>query len=100
MIKHKILLAVTSLSLAYLVGWSSYNYALKFISYPQTKAASKHSSTSRPPYLTKKERDEYKIYLMEQATETSFMLFGEWKLSKVFKKTITQLEKEDKNLNN
>jgi len=100
MIKNKIFLATVSLSLVCLVGWSSHNYGLKLISYPQTKAMSKPSSTSRPPYLTKEERDEYKIYLMEQATETSFMLFGEWKLSKVFKKTITQLEKEGKNPNN
>ena len=97
MIKNKIFLAVVSLSLVYLVGWSSHSYGLKLTSYPQTRAAAKHS---RPPYLTKEERDEYKIYLMEQATETSFMLFGEWKLSKVFKKTITQLEKESKNSNN
>ena len=48
----------------YWIGSSSYHYGLKLLSYPQTKAAAKHS---RPPYLTKEERDEYKIYLMEQA---------------------------------
>ena len=31
---------------------------------------------------------------MEQEDETNFMLWGEWKLSKVFSKTLTQLEKE------
>ena len=77
-----------------MTAWLSHSYALKFVSSPQTKAAAKHSSTSRPPYLTKKERDEYKAYLMEQADETNFMLWNEWKLSKVFKKTLTQLDKE------
>lgn len=91
MIKNKIFLAVVSLSLVCLVGWSSHNYGLKITSYPQTKAAAKHS---RPPYLTKEERDEYKTYLMAQEDEVDFMLWGEWKMSKVFKKTITQLEKE------
>ena len=45
-------------------------------------------------YLTKEERDEYKIYLMDQATETDFMFLSEWKLAKVFKNTLTQLEKK------
>ena len=45
-------------------------------------------------YLTKEERDEYKIYLMDQATETDFMFLSEWKLAKVFEKTLTQLERE------
>ena len=31
---------------------------------------------------------------MEQKNETKYMLWNEWKLSKVFKNTITQLEKE------
>ena len=92
MSRSNILLTIASLTLIYLIGSSSYDYGLKLISYPQTKAAAKHS---RPPYLTKKERDEYKAYLMEQADETGFMLWNEWKLSKVFKKTLTQLEKEN-----
>jgi hypothetical protein len=103
MIKHKILLAVASLSLACLVGWSSYNYALKFVPYSQTKAISKPVrafSLETGSYLTKEEQDEYRIYLIEQATKTDFMFFSEWKLAKVFKKTITQLEKENKNPNN
>ena len=91
MIKNKIFLAVVSLSLVYLVGWSSHSYGLKLTSYPQTRAAAKHS---RPPYLTKEERDEYKTYLMAQEHEAKYMLWNEWKMSKVFKKTITQLEKE------
>ena len=33
---------------------------------------------------------------MEQENETSYMYWDEWKLSKVFKKTLTQLEKEQK----
>ena len=45
-------------------------------------------------YLTKKEREEYRIYLMEQENGTSYMYWDEWKLSKVFKKTLTQLDKE------
>ena len=45
-------------------------------------------------YLTKEEREEYRIYLMEQENETNFMLWNEWELAKVFKKTLTQLEKE------
>lgn len=97
MIKNKIFLATVSLSLVCLVGWSSHNYGLKLISYPQTKAMSKPIrafSFETGSYLTKKERDEYKIYLMEQEDETSYMYWNEWKLSKVFKKTITQLEKE------
>ena len=95
MIKTNILLATLSLALISMTALFSYSYALDLISYPQTKAAAKHSSTLRPPYLTKKERDEYKAYLMEQADETGFMLWNEWKLSKVFKKTLTQLEKEN-----
>jgi hypothetical protein len=95
MSRSNILLTIASLTLIYLIGSSSYDYGLKLISYPQTKAAAKRSSTSRPPYLTKKERDEYKAYLMEQADETNFMLWNEWQLSKVFKKTLTQLEKEN-----
>ena len=93
MIKTKILLTITSLALICLTAWLSHSYALQFIS-PETKAAARHSSTSRPPYLTKKERAEYKEYLMAQEDETKYMLWGEWKLSKVFKKTLTQLEKE------
>ena len=45
-------------------------------------------------YLTKEERDEYKIYLIEQKNETNFMYWYEWQLSKVFEKTIPQLERE------
>ena len=55
---------------------------------------SKPSNTGSPRYLTKKERDEYKIYLIEQENETNFLYWDEWKLSKVFEKTITQLERE------
>ena len=94
MIKTKILLTITSLALICLTARLSHSYALKFVSSPQTKAAAKHSSTSRPPYLTKEEREEYRIYLMEQENETKYMLWNEWKLSKVFKKTLTQLDKE------
>ena len=94
MTKGNILLTITSLVLICLTAWLSHSYALKFVSSPQTRAASKHSSTSRPPYLTKEEREEYRIYLMEQENETKYMLWNEWKLSKVFKNTITQLEKE------
>lgn len=32
---------------------------------------------------------------MEQKDATNFMLWNEWKLSKVFKKTLTQLDKEN-----
>ena len=91
MSRSNILLTIASLTLIYLIGSSSYHYGIKLLSYPQTKAAAKHS---RPPYLTRKERDGYKEYLMEQEDETNFMLWGEWKLSKVFSKTLTQLEKE------
>ena len=45
--------------------------------------------------LTKEEREEYRIYLMEQENETKYMLWNEWKLSKVFKKTLTQLDKKN-----
>ena len=54
-----------------------------------TKAKSRHSS---PPYLTKEEREEYRIYLMEQENETKPMRWGEWKLSKVFTTTLSELE--------
>ena len=94
MTKGNILLTITSLVLICLTAWLSHSYALKFVSSPQTKAASKHSSTLRPPYLTKERREEYRIYLMEQKNETNFMLWNEWELAKVFKKTLTQLEKE------
>ena len=93
MIKTKILLTITSLALICLTAWLSHSYALQFIS-PQTKAAARHSSTSRPPYLTKEEREEYRTYLMEQENETKYMLWNEWELAKVFKKTLTQLERE------
>ena len=92
MSRSNILLTIASLTLIYLIGSSSYNYGLKLVSYPQTKAAAKHS---RPPYLTKEERDEYKTYLMSQEDGSTFMLWNEWKMSKVFKKTLTQLEKEN-----
>ena len=94
MIKTKIFLTIVSLALICLTALSSHNYGLKLLSSPQTKAAAKHSSASRPPYLTKEEREEYRIYLMEQENETKYMLWNEWKLSKVFKKTLAQLEKE------
>ena len=94
MTKGDIFSIIVSLVFVCLTAWLSHSYALQLIS-PETKAAAKHSSTSRPPYLTKKERDEYKAYLMEQADETNFMLWNEWQLSKVFKKTLTQLEKEN-----
>lgn len=95
MTKTKILLAIFSLALVYSTALLSHSYALKLVSSPQTRAASKHSSTWSPPYLTKEEREEYRIYLMEQKDATNFMLWNEWKLSKVFKKTLTQLDKEN-----
>ena len=70
---------------------------LLLLSHPQTKAMSKPTrafSLETGSYLTKKERDEYKEYLMEQENGSGFMFFDEWKLSKVFKKTLTQLERE------
>ena len=88
-ISIKIFFTTVALVLMYLVGWSSYNYALQFTSYPATKAISKYS---RPPYLTKKEREEYKMYLMAQENETDYMLWDKWKLSKVFTKTLSELE--------
>ena len=81
----------------YLIGSFSYHYGLKLLSYPQIKATPKLTrafSLETGSYLTKEERDEYKIYLMEQANETNFMFLSEWKLAKVFRKTLTQLEKE------
>ena len=81
----------------YLIGSSSYHYGLKLLSYPQIKAMPKPTrafSLETGSYLTKEERDEYKIYLMEQASETNFIFLSEWKLAKVFKKTLTRLEKE------
>ena len=79
----------------YLVGRSSYNYVLQLTSYPTTKAMSKPIrafSFETGSYLTKKEREEYRIYLMEQENETSYMYWDEWKLSKVFTKTLSELE--------
>jgi hypothetical protein len=95
MTKTEILLAIFSLALVCSTALLSHSYALKFVSSPQTRAASKHSSTWSPPYLTKEEREEYRIYLMEQENETKYMLWNEWKLSKVFKKTLTQLDKKN-----
>ena len=97
MIKTKIFLTIISLVSICLTAWLSHSYALKFVSSPQTKAMSKPIrafSFETGSYLTKKEREEYRVYLMEQENETKYMLWGEWKLSKVFKKTLTQLEKE------
>ena len=94
MTKGNILLTITSLVLICLIALLSHSYGLELVSSPQTKAASKHSSPLRPPYLTKERREEYRIYLMEQKNETNFMLWNEWELAKVFKKTLTQLEKE------
>ena len=88
-INLNVLLTIIVLASMYLVGRSSYNYALQFTSYPPTKAISKYS---RPPYLTKKEQEEYRMYLMSQKNETKFMRWGEWKLSKVFTKTLSELE--------
>ena len=99
MSRSNILLTIASLTLIYLIGSSSYHYGLKLLSYPQTRAMSKPKASLSPnarSYLTKKEREEYRIYLMEQENETSYMYWDEWKLSKVFKNTITQLEKEQK----
>ena len=95
MTKGDIFSITVSLVLVCSTAWLSHSYALKLITYPQTRAMSKSTASLSPPYLTKKERDEYKEYLMEQKDETNFMLWGEWKLSKVFKKTLTQLEKEN-----
>jgi|TARA_R110000824_G_C14953196_1_gene651169 hypothetical protein len=97
MSRSNILLTIASLTLTYLIGSSSYHYGLKLLSYPQTKAMSKPIrafSFETGSYLTKKEREEYRIYLMEQENGTSYMYWDEWKLSKVFKKTLTQLDKE------
>ena len=94
MIKIKIFLAILGLALICSTALLSHSYGLKLVSSPQTKAASKHPSTLRPPYLTKERREEYRGYLMEQKNETNFMLWNEWELAKVFKKTLTQLEKE------
>ena len=97
MIKTKIFLATVSLVLICSAASLSHSYGLRLISYPQTRAMSKPTGSLSPitgSYLTKEERDEYKIYLMEQANETNFMYWGEWKLSKVFGKTLTQLERE------
>jgi len=88
-ISLNVLLTISVLVLMYWVGRSSYDYALQFTSHPATKAISRFS---RPPYLTKKEREEYRTYLMEQENETKFMRWDEWKLSKVFTKTMSQLE--------
>ena len=94
MIKTKIFLAIVSLALIYLTGSLALSYGLQLTSYPQTRAMSKPLNTGSPSYLTKKEQDEYKIYLIEQQNETNFLYWDEWKLSKVFEKTITQLERE------
>ena len=94
MIKTKIFLAIVSLALIYLTGSLSHSYGLQLTPYPQTRAVSKPSNTGSSSYLTKKEQDEYKIYLIEQQNETNFLYWDEWKLSKVFEKTITQLERE------
>ena len=97
MTKTEILLAIFSLALVCSTALLSHSYALKFVSSPQTKAMSKPIrafSFETGSYLTKKEREEYRVYLMEQENETSYMYWDEWKLSKVFKNTITQLEKE------
>ena len=94
MIKTKIFLAIVSLALIYLTGSLSHSYGLQLTPYPQTRAVSKPSNTGSSSYLTKKEQDEYKIYLIEQQNETNFLYWDEWKLSKVFEKPITQLERE------
>ncbi|HIL26061.1 MAG TPA: hypothetical protein EYG21_01505 [Nitrospinaceae bacterium] len=97
MSKSDIFLTITSLALIYLVASSTHSYGLKLVASPQTKAMSKPTASLSPiagSYLTKEERDEYKIYLIEQENETSYMYWDEWKLSKVFEKTLIQLEKE------
>ena len=94
MIKTKIFLAIVSLALICLTASLSHSYGLQLTPYPQTRAVSKPSNTGSSSYLTKKEQDEYKIYLIEQQNETNFLYWDEWKLSKVFEKTITQLERE------
>ena len=88
-INFKMFLITVALVSICLVGWSSYSYGLQLTSYSPIKAISKYS---RPPYLTKKEREEYKMYLMAQENETGYMLWDEWKLSKVFTKTLSELE--------
>ena len=96
MTKGDTFLTIISLVLICLTAWLSHSYALQLIS-PEAKAMSKPTrafSFETGSYLTKEERDEYKIYLMEQEDETSYMYWDEWKLSKVFKKTLTQLDKE------
>ena len=97
MIKTKIFLAIVSLALICLTASLSHSYGLQLTPYPQTRAMSKPTGSLSPiagSYLTKEERDEYKIYLIEQKNETNFMYWYEWQLSKVFEKTIPQLERE------
>ncbi len=96
MTKGNILLAIACLVLLYSTASLSYSYALRFTPYPHTRAMHRSTDSSPPPsYIRKEERDEYKKYLREQKSETDFMYWDEWKLSKVFKKTLTQLEKEN-----
>ena len=97
MFKKSILFTtVASLSLVILTAVTFYDFGLRLFNIdPSARAASRPSSALSPPYLTKKERDEYKEYLMAQKNQSDFMLWDEWKLSKVFKKTLTQLEKEN-----
>jgi len=94
--KNNLLIIAASLSLVTLTAVSSYRLTIQFLSIdPSARAASKPLSAEPSPYLTKKDRDEYKEYLMEQENGSGFMFFDEWKLSKVFKKTLTQLEREN-----
>ena len=97
MFKKSILFATAvSLFLVILTAVAFYSIGLRLFNVdPSARAAAKPSSAEPSPYLTREERDEYKIYLMTIKNEESFMFFDEWKLSKVFKKTLAQLGKEN-----
>jgi hypothetical protein len=96
MVRIRIIIAASFL-LIILTAVFSYHLGIRFLFIdPSARAATKPSlQKNAGSYLTKNERDEYKEYLMEQENESKIMFFDEWKLSKVFKKTLTQLEKEN-----
>ena len=89
MIRDKIFLITLSLALVYLTAFLSYRYAIRSTSSPQARA---HSSNWSPAIFTRPELDEYRMYLMSVEDSETYMYWDEWKLSKVFKKTLTQLE--------
>ena len=96
-IKVKIFFTAIALVLMCLSAVSSYNYGIQLVPHAHTRAVSNHARNFLSAYSTKEERQEYKLYLMLQKNETEFMLWDEWKLSKVFLVTISQLESENKN---